>query len=340
MHGATPLVVAIVSSITAHAHIAAYNKGMWCINGSTGADVNSNDPVIPMYKLEFDQWWMHAFNGCDKRPPNEGDFLTLPAGDSVVLELSSNQAFSSLSYGGKLASDWPNGHDYSDDLNDSTCITAPNLHAQNQSMAAGTALAISYESDVSKMTPENLVVISVAYNTPFKRLTTYDIPSGLPSCPEGGCICGWGWIPNGCGTPNMYLSFSRCQVENSGNKTLGTPQAPVWCEGESSACVEGPKQMLYWNQASGNNIAVEGDDSSGKAKSPGYNSKCGFADGAQNDIFNESSTSESMLTKKSTLQETGEGLYDLYARTSDRDGGESTTVERSILRWARSNLGY
>lgn len=37
--------------------------------------------------------------------------------------------------------------------------------------------------------------------------------------------------------------------------------------------------MLYWNQASGNNIAVSGKDLSGKAKSPAYNAKCGFADG-------------------------------------------------------------
>ncbi|KAJ3889687.1 hypothetical protein GG344DRAFT_66902 [Lentinula edodes] len=238
MHRPTVFVVAAVLSVTVRAHIAAYNKGMYCINGSTGNNQNSDDPVVPMYQLPYDQWWMHASNGCDKRPPNSGDFMTLPAGSSVVLELASNQAFSSLSYGGKLTSDWPNGHNYSDSL-----------------------------SDITKVTPENLVVISVAYNTPFKRLTSYDIPAGLPACPAGGCICSWGWIPNG-----------RCQVTNSGNKVLGTPKPPVWCEGNSSACVSGPKQMLYWNQASGNNIAVSGKDLSGNAKSPAYNAKCGFAD--------------------------------------------------------------
>ncbi|KAJ3859645.1 hypothetical protein EV359DRAFT_86181 [Lentinula novae-zelandiae] len=285
MHRPTVFVVAAVLSVTVRAHIAAYNKGMYCINGSTGNNQNSDDPVVPMYQLPFDQWWMHASNGCDKRPPNSGDFMTLPAGSSVVLELASNQAFSSLSYGGKLTSDWPNGHNYSDSLHNATCITAPNLHTQNKSMAAGTALAISYESDITKVTPQNLVVISVAYNTPFKRLTSYDIPAGLPACPAGGCICGWGWIPNGCGTPNMYFSPSRCQVTNPGKKVLGKPKPPVWCEGNSSACVSGPKQMLYWNQASGNNIAVSGKDLSGNAKSPAYNAKCGFVDGAQNDIF-------------------------------------------------------
>ena len=59
--------------------------------------------------------------------------------------------------------------------------------------------------------------------------------------------------------------------------------------------------MLYWNQASGTNIHVSGEDLSGKPKSPGYNEKCGFKPGelaeekvgttlmnclgAQNDIF-------------------------------------------------------
>ena len=34
---------------------------------------------------------------------------------------------------------------------------------QNKTMAAGTALAISYTSDLTKVTPENLVVFSVLY---------------------------------------------------------------------------------------------------------------------------------------------------------------------------------
>ncbi|KAJ3966635.1 hypothetical protein EV361DRAFT_1012528 [Lentinula raphanica] len=313
-----------------HAHIAPFTKGMWCLNGSTGNNFNSDDPVLPLYQLEFDQWWMHAVNGCDKRPPNPGDFLELPSGNSVVLELGSNQAFTTLSYGGRFTSDWPNGQEYPDNNSNPSCITSPNcscglppvnlichsllkgtlVHTQNQSMAAGTALAISYNSDITKVTPENLVVISVAYNTPFKRLATYDIPDGLPPCPEGGCICGWGWIPNGyivpnaivhslplltafatrCGEPNMYFSGSRCQVTGNTDKSksLGVPRPPVWCEGNSTACVKGPKQMLFWHQASGNNIEVSGFDMSGEAKSPAYNAKCGFADGAQNDIFDDS----------------------------------------------------
>ncbi|KAJ3795973.1 hypothetical protein GGU11DRAFT_727711 [Lentinula aff. detonsa] len=244
------LVAILSAAALVHAHIAAFTKGMWCINGSTGDNLNSDDPVLPLYQLEFDQWWMHAFNGCNQRPPNPGDFLTLPSGDSVVLELASNQAFTSLSYGGRLTSDWPNGQDYPDNNTNPSCITAPNLHTQNQSMAAGTALAISYQSDITKVTPENLAVISVAYQ---------------------------------CGQPNMYFSASRCQVSGNtdSSKSLGSPKPAAWCEGNSTACVKGPKQMLYWHQASGNNIEVSGYDLSGEPKSPAYNAKCGFADGGR-----------------------------------------------------------
>ncbi|KAJ3740365.1 hypothetical protein DFH05DRAFT_399210 [Lentinula detonsa] len=325
------LVATLSAAALVHAHIAAFTKGMWCINGSTGDNFNSDDPVLPLYELEFDQWWMHASNGCNQRPPNPGDFLTLPSGDSVVLELASNQAFTSLSYGGRLTSDWPNGQDYPDNNTNPSCITAPNLHTQNQSMAAGTALAISYQSDITKVTPENLAVISVAYNTPFKRLATYQIPDGLPPCPEGGCICGWSWIPNGCGQPNMYFSASRCQVSGNtdSSKSLGSPKPAAWCEGNSTACVKGPKQMLYWHQASGNNIEVSGYDLSGEPKSPAYNAKCGFADGAQSDIFDDEdlSISESILIK---------------SLRSVRDANDSIgelDVERQRFRRARKNIG-
>ena len=38
--------------------------------------------------------------------------------------------------------------------------------------------------------------------------------------------------------------------------------------------------MIYWNQRSGNNIEVSGWDRSGNHKTPTYNMKLGFANGA------------------------------------------------------------
>lgn len=45
-------------------------------------------------------------------------------------------------------------------MSDCPCLL---VHTQNETMAAGTAFAISYESDITKVTPENLVVFSVLY---------------------------------------------------------------------------------------------------------------------------------------------------------------------------------
>lgn len=78
----------------------------------------------------------------------------------------------------------------------------------------------------------------------------------------------------------MYHQPFKCQVLNSTSTTPVAPAKPaVWCEGAPSNCTVGAKQMIYWNQASGNNIEVDGYDLEGDHKSPAYNSKCGFKDG-------------------------------------------------------------
>ena len=72
----------------------------------------------------------------------------------------------------------------------------------------------------------------------------------------------------------------KCMVTNAKSTTpVGTPKPPVWCEDDQSKCVQGPKQIMIWNQLEGNNIDVSGFDLSGANKSPAYNAKCGFKDG-------------------------------------------------------------
>ena len=88
-------------------------------------------------------------------------------------------------------------------------------------------------------------------------------------------------VPNGCGQPNMYMTPFRCRVTGATSTTpVAAPNPPVWCEGNPSACTKGAKQMIYWNQNERNNIVVSGLDQAGEPKSPAYNSKLGFPDGA------------------------------------------------------------
>lgn len=58
----------------------------------------------------------------------------------------------------------------------------------------GCALAITYESDVNKVTPENFTVFSVNQTCVWYEKTDFQVPARMPSCPEEGCICAWFWI--------------------------------------------------------------------------------------------------------------------------------------------------
>ena len=61
----------------------------------------------------------------------------------------------------------------------------------------GTAIGIAYTSDVHSVQPNDMTIISVNHASPWKREAIYDIPKGLPSCPEDGCICSWNWLHRG-----------------------------------------------------------------------------------------------------------------------------------------------
>ena len=57
---------------------------------------NTNDPVTPLraaFNLTQEQWWGH---GRLDFPPNEGDFLELPAGGVYEGELACNRADSRM----------------------------------------------------------------------------------------------------------------------------------------------------------------------------------------------------------------------------------------------------
>ncbi|KAJ7174151.1 hypothetical protein C8R43DRAFT_1084853 [Mycena crocata] len=241
---------------------------MYCLNGTTVGldDQDTSSVVTPLFNMTKSDWWFHAFNGCADLPPDNGDFLELPANGNFTVELATNRLF-------------PDGQNYTNGLGGVDCISEFNIHTQNESMAAGTAFGISYQSDLSAVTEENLVVFTTLYHTPWHRLATYQVPN-LPACPEAGCICAWGWVANGCGEPNIYMEGFRCKVVGTtGSAGLAPAVPPSWCEETPGNCTIGARQMIFWNQLDGNNIEVEGYDLHGSPKSPAYNAVLGFAEG-------------------------------------------------------------
>ncbi len=110
---------------------------------------------------------MNHVHGCDKNPPN-GTSLELPAGGTFTVELAHNQGQTTLSFGGRGATKWPDGKDHPDDWhgpgNPPDCIQDDGaMHTHNESTATGTAWSISYKSDISQVTMEDLAIFSVKY---------------------------------------------------------------------------------------------------------------------------------------------------------------------------------
>ena len=161
--------LAVALAATAQAHVAAFANGMYCKGGNvTGVDDNNtNTAVNPPYQKTQDEWWFQHYQGCDVMPPPEGEFLELTAGGTFTVELAHNRAQTALSYGGQYTSEWPDGQQHpenwgGDPTDGEGCIQDGGaMHVQNQSMATGTAFAISYESSTSAVTMENLAVFTV-----------------------------------------------------------------------------------------------------------------------------------------------------------------------------------
>ncbi|TEB40115.1 hypothetical protein FA13DRAFT_55262 [Coprinellus micaceus] len=292
----SPLLSLVQLAIPAAGHIGAYGPGMYCRGGADPNvdNQNANDVSQPLFNVTKRVWWMHAENGCDKLPPPAGEFLELPSGGQVTLELATNRAFTTTSTQPLRLGVFGNGEDFifPEHVSEEGCVWEPNLHTKSEAEAAGTVLAISYASRVQDTSDINLSVISVAYNTPWRRLANYSIPL-LPPCGVDGCICAWGWVPLGCGRPDMYMQPFRCKVvgENAIVTTYKvrpkSAKPPVWCQDDSTKCVKGAKQMIYYNQLDGNNIDLTGKNNEGNPRKPAYDMRYGYANGAQWDVIDE-----------------------------------------------------
>ncbi|KAJ9105892.1 hypothetical protein QFC20_004227 [Naganishia adeliensis] len=153
----------------------------------------------------------------------------------------------------------------------------------NPKNVKGTSIAIAYESDINKVTPEMFAVISVNYTSPWFQQTDYRIPGDLPSCPSGGCLCMWSWVHSvEGGSEQIYQLAYRCKVTGAtGTRAIPPPQIAKKCHfpEDTSNCTVGAKQPHYWLQKERNNNHQDYYDP------PFYNGDYGFSDGAQTDFF-------------------------------------------------------
>lgn len=143
-----------------------------------------NRPVAPLTNYTFDQWWFH---GHLDYPPHPGDFFELPAGQIATTEIGCN----------KGATTWFNSSEGGDiRQGDNVCPNSPTAeyHTTGFDDLKGCALAIAYESDVTKIQPEDFTVFSVNQTCVWTRFTDFAVPARMPPCPEGGCHCAWFWI--------------------------------------------------------------------------------------------------------------------------------------------------
>lgn len=152
------------------AHIAVWHPSMYCQNGNqTENNENAGGaPVNPLYQMTKDEYWFQNYTNCPNFPPSVDTFLELPAGGNFTVEMAHNRAFTTMSYGGSLTSDWPDGKDHpadwhlaGDEPDPAVCpLEDGAMHAKSEEHAAGSAFAISYKSDISEVTLENLVVFT------------------------------------------------------------------------------------------------------------------------------------------------------------------------------------
>lgn len=162
--------------------------------------------------------------------------MQLPAGGTYHGQVACNKAFTRYGQNEDQRSQEYACDDDKANSGTGAMHTTDKMGDGNPKDVKGCGLAIAYESDVSKLKPEDFTVISVslsmiiecdliciygtllnlikiAYDCPWKKNVDFPIPADLPACPEGGCHCSWGWVHSmDGGSPQMYHLGYRCDV--------------------------------------------------------------------------------------------------------------------------------
>lgn len=147
-----------------------------------------NRPVAPIQNYAFDQWWFH---GHLDHPPNPGDFFELPAGKPATAEIACDKGATSY---------WESDPGGNIQSGDDVCPGSPpsEYHTTGPDDLKGCSLAITYQSNVSEVQPEDFTVFSVNQTCVWTRFTDFQVPARMPPCPDGGCICAFFWIHSVC----------------------------------------------------------------------------------------------------------------------------------------------
>jgi hypothetical protein len=148
---------------------------------------DTNRPQDPLMNLPFDQWWFH---GHLDHPPHPEDIKQMPVGEPSTLELSCDKDATSYWTTG------PGGDQRDKNNPNYPCPGQPTtqFHTNGINDLGGCALAVAYESDVSKIKPEDFVIFSVNHTCVWYLHTDFQVPKEMPPCPDGKCTCAWFWI--------------------------------------------------------------------------------------------------------------------------------------------------
>ncbi|KAI0279745.1 hypothetical protein BGY98DRAFT_915518 [Russula aff. rugulosa BPL654] len=256
---------------------ALWHPSMWGFNVSDGLR-----PQDPLMNLPFEQWWFHGYLHL---PPHPNDIMQLPVGQKAMTELSCDKDATSWWTSG------PGGDQQDPNNPDYPCPGQPTtqFHTNGINDLGGCALAVAYKSDANDIQPEDFVVFSVNQTCVWNLHTYFEVPADMPPCPNNKCTCAWFWIHReDSGSEQNYMTAFQCNFANAvSTKTLATPNVPRRCGPEQSNnftwnysnCTYGAKQPFYWYQAERNNMFE------GTYTPPLYRDLYNFLDGAQNDIF-------------------------------------------------------
>ena len=179
---------------------ALFHDSMWGFNVTGDTFPYDNRPVAPLSNMTFQEWWfvrllkLSTNSGLRNLkhnhlayPPPPNTFMDLPAGRPVTTEVACDKgatSFFASSQGGNIQS------------GNNPCPGSPitAVHTNNFEDLRGCALAITYQSDVTKVQPEDFTIFSVNHTCVWTRFTDFQVPARMPACPEGGCICAFFWI--------------------------------------------------------------------------------------------------------------------------------------------------